>query len=149
MDTAAELLGSKDAESEVVVTNPETAKGVYLDFPGYMWKDNSCWLDSSLQLIFVTIMGDFPTFHSRLQGVHESVVLHELFVSMNMRRLLEVGDVDARAATINSLTLQRDTFRTHLAAHGFLNRNSTTSYEPATAGFLSSSNAPNAELDIF
>ena len=57
--------------------------------PGYKWKNNSCWLDSSLQLLFVVIMRDFATFSQRVsQSVPEKSAIDAFITHINSRRLL-------------------------------------------------------------
>jgi hypothetical protein len=69
-DTTKELLkperSKKKSETQQLIkfkTQPKPKpSNITLGPVSYPWKDNSCWLDTSLELIYVTLMRDFDGF---------------------------------------------------------------------------------------
>lgn len=72
--------------------------------PGYPWEANSCWLDSALQIIYMTVKPDWNAF-ATCATTERNVGLHQLYEILARRRAQE--DID-------SLRLQRNEFRTYL-----------------------------------
>ncbi|KAJ7017996.1 hypothetical protein C8F04DRAFT_978179 [Mycena alexandri] len=97
-DTSAELLGKLKSGKGASKAAPHSS---------YPWSRNSCWLDSSLELIFNPVMRDFLGFSSR----------HTLPGS--------ASDVS------NALSLQRDSLRDHIKACRLIR--STNSFESIIA----------------
>jgi len=44
------------------VSKKATIQKKKIDMPGYPWKYNSCWLDTSLELTYITLMRNFEDF---------------------------------------------------------------------------------------
>lgn len=57
--------------------------------PCYPWENNSCWLDASLQLLFVALSRNFSEFSSLVQTIqpgHPLRTLHSMFEQrLNLR----------------------------------------------------------------
>jgi hypothetical protein len=94
-DTAKDLLGKKARDrNQKTESNPDPKPPVKIDNVamknyGYIWHRNSCWLDSSLQVLYVTVMGDWLTFESRLSDAPTSSHVIQLFKHLDNRRRLE------------------------------------------------------------
>lgn len=77
-DTAKELLGKSSKHKAPTVKNTKHyAMGFALQ--SYPWSKNSCWLDSSLNLLYRAISRDFPDFSKRFQGLNTNMALKALF----------------------------------------------------------------------
>jgi hypothetical protein len=76
----------------------------------YRWKENSCWLDTSLELTFVTVMDHFPEFAICCQSLPAGSGLRAVFESFKMRSLMKSSDPKSPATLGN----QRDELRTML-----------------------------------
>lgn len=77
--------------------------------PSYPWKANSCWLDTSLELLFVCAMRNFDDFSTVFDTVPRSSGLHAFYSTLNLRRLI-ADDVDNKTVT-RALGEQRDKLR--------------------------------------
>ncbi|KAJ7504614.1 hypothetical protein B0H11DRAFT_1709555 [Mycena galericulata] len=84
--------------------------------PSYAWRKNSCWLDTSLELVFQTVSRDFERqFGSRATYLHAAEAISKLFELMTLRRTIEddpssgVGPV-----VLQTLATQREGFRKFL-----------------------------------
>jgi hypothetical protein len=64
-DTVKELLGHKNSKEVEKVKNPPKAiKKLDFGLPSYPWSDNSCWLDASLQVLYMAVTRDFNDFET-------------------------------------------------------------------------------------
>jgi hypothetical protein len=75
--------------------------------PSYPWDANSCWLDTSLELLFFATMRNFDEFTSLFDSVPKTTGLYAFFTTLNSRRLLENNDDD----TTQALRKQRNDLR--------------------------------------
>lgn len=84
-------------------------------FPGYPWETNSCWLDTALQALFVTLLWDPQSFDVRFQSqVSSQTRLYALYRTLDSRRTLHRSQgPNNTPATLREL---RNTFRNMLAA---------------------------------
>ncbi|KAJ6543120.1 hypothetical protein B0H19DRAFT_1239236 [Mycena capillaripes] len=101
-DTGKALLGRRNLKPKA----PEFEKG-------YKWKDNSCWLDSSLTAIFSAASRDFdksmdPIFSALPQG-HPLLLLLQM---IHTRHSLELAGYEEGGCSV--LSNQRDGFRMSL-----------------------------------
>lgn len=92
--------------------------------PSYPWENNSCWLDASLQLLFVALSRNFTEFSLLAQTVQPGHPLRDLHNMFEQR-------LDPRPNESNStqiLKKQRNDLRQKLVEH----REAThlTSFEP-------------------
>jgi hypothetical protein len=83
--------------------------------PCYTWENNSCWLDASLQLLFVALSRNFSEFSSLVQTVqpgHPLRTLHSMFEQrLNLRQ-------DVPNCTVTQiLKRQRNDLRQQLIEH--------------------------------
>jgi hypothetical protein len=128
-DTSRELLGSK--RQKIELTPAFKTKPISLR-PSYPWANNSCWLDTALELLFQTVMRDFRDFSVRFEDMHMETSLHILFRVLEMRKLVDEDDEGAA----DKLSQQRDNFRKHLQNKKLVK--SATSFESV---FVSSFNS--------
>ncbi|KAH9928142.1 uncharacterized protein B0H18DRAFT_1118160 [Fomitopsis serialis] len=89
---------------------------------GYPWRDNSCWLDTSLELIFQTVQRDWNSFSRCLP--HPA---HPVYEAINQRRSVGLSRHPGDIATV--LSAQRDALRKTLVERGLIR--SMNSCEPA------------------
>lgn len=92
--------------------------------PSYPWQENSCWLDTSLQLLFVALTHDFSEFSEFAQEVAPGSplqILHNIFEQR----------LNPDSTTVNvseELRSHRNHLRRQLVEHQ--QASSLTSYEP-------------------
>jgi hypothetical protein len=60
-------------------------------FPGAPWMRNSCWLDASLQLLYIAITRHWEAFRSRFAGLPDGNVRHALFLALQTRYILQTN----------------------------------------------------------
>jgi len=114
-DTSKELLGKKKKKKPLKTSpSPETDFGP----PSYPWVDNSCWLDSSLELLFVTVMRDFDDFSSLFASVPTKSLLYQFYKVMDSRKCLP--EDASNEMVLKSNRSDRDGFRRKLYESGFL-----------------------------
>lgn len=107
-DTSCELLGKKvgsTSQSRQVTKAP-------LSFPSYQWSNNSCWLDTSLELLFQTVMRDFSGFSVWFAGLHPEMSLKILHEMLELRTVISVDKGEKNPSIW--LSEQWDNFREHL-----------------------------------
>ena len=74
---------SKD-KSNSVTSNPSKTR-----LPSYPWSKNSCWLDTSLELIFYVTMRDFSaSFAPRSASLNPSESAWALYQAMELRQVV-------------------------------------------------------------
>jgi hypothetical protein len=104
---------AKIAESEpknVPVPATPSASPAVQDLPSYPWFKNSCWLDSSLQLLYTTMRSSVDEFKTIYNALPENSAIRPVF-----SHLLERYNLDkAEKTTSTFLRRQRDSLRTHL-----------------------------------
>lgn len=94
---------SCQASSTAASPNPVLARAAY------PWSGNSCWLDSSLQIVFITVNHDFADFAGGYQDIPKILGLRSLYDIFDKRRISEEQDVDTMLSTIRRK--ERDSFR--------------------------------------
>jgi hypothetical protein len=112
-DTSRELLG------------PTTNKKKTNSSPSYPWSNNSCFLDTSLELVFQTVLQDFPGFSTRFKLQESESTLTLLHRMMELRKLIVTEGSEKNPSAW--LAIQRDSFREHLRSQKIIK--SLSSYE--------------------
>ena len=116
-DTKEELLQAKKQKA-VHSFFKSTTKTVHVEFgpPSYPWDANSCWLDTSLELLFVSVMRNFNEFSSLFNSVPKNSGLYALYTTLNSRRLISYDEDDSMVS--RSLKNHRDVLRVVLKKKG-------------------------------
>lgn len=83
----------------------------------YPWKNNSCWLDTSLELTFVIVMRHFPAFAACCELLPATSGLRTVYESFEKRQLIRSDDPECSVILGN----QRDELRTMLKEHKLVN----------------------------
>jgi len=65
-----------------------------IDMPSYPWKYNSCWLDTSLELIYITLMRNFDDFAACCDNLAEESALKHIYGMFEERRGMELAKDD-------------------------------------------------------
>lgn len=105
-DTAAALVGSKSVQKKKVKQKKESRNTDPAVF-GYSWDNSSCWLDTSLQLLYISVRWLWASFNQRMRPLGEDTHLGRLYHHFRQRALVEKGSVD-EDAIIKDLTKHRD-----------------------------------------
>ncbi|KAJ6457808.1 hypothetical protein C8R47DRAFT_1203316 [Mycena vitilis] len=120
-DTAKELAGddcsrrrSSSAHKDSV--EPPSIVVIPAQRPSYSWNRNSCYLDTSLELIFQTVLPRFEhEFGSRSGTLHNKESIKKLFELMSLRWQVERNLAGSSTSdVIGELVRQRDKFRKFL-----------------------------------
>jgi hypothetical protein len=78
----------------------------------YKWSNNSCWLDTSLELLFIAISRDFETsFSPRLSELTDADSLSLLSHAFEARTVIQGSDPSAPEDIVNVLFAQRESLR--------------------------------------
>ena len=57
---------------------------------GVPWKNNSCWIDSSLQVLYAAVAGpDYTSFQTRLRGTDSETPIRQLYRHIQAREMIE------------------------------------------------------------
>ncbi|EDR15479.1 uncharacterized protein LACBIDRAFT_321327 [Laccaria bicolor S238N-H82] len=92
-----------------IAESPATSPAVQ-DLPSYPWFKNSCWLNSSLQLLYTTMCSSVNEFKTIYNSLPENSAIRPVF-----SHLLEQYDLDkAEKTTSTFLHCQQDSLCTHL-----------------------------------
>lgn len=118
-DTARELLGPT---SKIKPAETQKKKAI----PSYPWSNNSCFLDTSLELVFQTVLRDFSGFSTRFKPQESESILVLLHRMFELRKQI-VEDGNAQNSS-SWLAIQRDSFRAHFKSRKIVK--SLHSYEP-------------------
>lgn len=112
-DTAKELLRRTNSR-KVVKLNPapKASNNLSLGPPAYPWSGNSCWLDASLQVLYMAVTRDFDEFKTVCEPLDSDVALGALYAVFQDRFNLQVDFEEKTTSTI--LELQRDALRVFL-----------------------------------
>ena len=103
---------------EMVNQTPATSRT-----PSYPWKENSCWLDTSLQLLFVALTHNFSEFSEFAQKVAPASPLRTLHNIFEQRL-----NPDSTVNVSEELWSHRNHLQWQLVEHQ--QASSLTSYEP-------------------
>ncbi|KAJ7911162.1 hypothetical protein B0H13DRAFT_2272106 [Mycena leptocephala] len=119
LDTAKELAGQRgtkrrNAANKAPKKPPPPSLAARR--PSYIWDRNSCWLDTSLELIFQTVSRGFDQhFGSRADTVHDAESVKKVFELMSLRKSIEDDPSSGVGPTaMAKLSAQRDNFRKFL-----------------------------------
>ena len=78
-DTTKELISAisskKKGPTQQLLDFRPIPKSIMLGRPSYPWKENSWWLDISLELIFMTVMRDFADFSTHCEMLPKVLAL--------------------------------------------------------------------------
>jgi len=91
-DMKEELL--KPKKKKAVNHSKGTEKVIEFGPPSYPWDANSCWLDTSLELLFVSVMRNFDEFSSIFKSVPKNLGLYALYTALNSWRLISDDEDD-------------------------------------------------------
>ena len=111
-DTVKELLGqtnSKDIERPKK-TSKQSKKKLDFGLPAYPWSDNSCWLDASLQVLYMAVTSNFNDFETVCEPLDPCFSLGALYAIIRDRFDLDFNKGNATSV----LKSQRDAFRIFL-----------------------------------
>lgn len=102
-DTSAELLKSPNK-------CPRTGASVIrFGPPSYKWSNNSCWLDSSLEITFICVAWNFNEFTSLFDTIPKNSALYAFFNTLWNRFKIDEDTPDE--TTTRMLMEHRDNFR--------------------------------------
>lgn len=106
-DTKEELFQPKPKKRQ---TNPGASNRL-LEFgpPGYPWKSNSCWLDTSLELLFVSAMRNFGDLSACFATVPEDSLLYRFYKTLESRKEIDYDEPDLVVS--EELSRHRDDLR--------------------------------------
>lgn len=79
--------------------------------PGYPWRDNSCWLDTSLELLYRAFSPVNQQLREALGKINSSTVIGTLYYALSEHYLMEGG---GNTEYSSLLSAKRDQFRTLL-----------------------------------
>ncbi|KAL7284985.1 hypothetical protein ACG7TL_000074 [Trametes sanguinea] len=101
----------KTEASPAIVTLPKVPLRT---LPCYSQSDNSCWLDVSLQVLFVAVLNDYHSFQERFEGhVASDALLFEVYRVFDLRRSVQ-SEPRGQNNNPQYLNLQRDGLRRQL-----------------------------------
>jgi hypothetical protein len=113
-----ELLGyprsKKGAKGKIA---PKVSKKLDLGLPAYPWSSNSCWLDTSLQVLYMAVTRNFNEFKTVCEPLNPDVALGVLYAIFQDRFDLDF-EGDNTSAILES---QRDAFRVFLHKKKIIN----------------------------
>lgn len=69
---------------------PENLTPAVIDPPIYPWNRNSCWLDTSLQLLYIAVIRHLDDFTSIHNGLPEKSPLKVVFASLLQRQNMDL-----------------------------------------------------------
>jgi hypothetical protein len=78
--------------------------------PAYPWSGNSCWLDASLQILYMAVTRDFNDFKTICEPLDPEIALGALYAIFQDRLELDLKDENTSAI----LESQRDELRVFL-----------------------------------
>ena len=110
-DTVKELLGRPNGKEFAKVNPaPKVMKKFDLGPPAYPWSTNSCWLDVSLQVLYMAVTRDFSEFKTVCEPLNPDVALGALYAIFRDR-----FDLDFKEENLSAiLESQRDALRAFL-----------------------------------
>jgi hypothetical protein len=106
-DTVKELLGRSKSKKFAKV---KLSKKINLGLPAYPWSSNSCWLDASLQVLYMAVTRDFNEFKTVCEPLDLDVALGALYAIFQDRIDLDIEEENMSAI----LESQRDALRVFL-----------------------------------
>lgn len=118
------LLAAPTKKQKKEVSDLKHKLDIPIQIPSYPWEGNSCWLDTSLELLHATISHDFKDFSHACQDLPTDSVLRTLYDMLQTRQNL-AHDTPNISATFSK---QRNNLRSKLVRAK--EATSMTSYEP-------------------
>jgi hypothetical protein len=143
-DTSAELLAEpkKNKNSDAIPKSQDavgaTSKSNNAKIVSYRWKENSCWLDVSMELLYHATTLNFADFASRFEGAHscsDASPLRILWKSFDERWIMESKTTCNEVAMMHKLEMHRDKLRQHLLKNKIIR--SGSSFESDFVIFIS------------
>ncbi|PPR02123.1 hypothetical protein CVT24_011345 [Panaeolus cyanescens] len=126
-DTSKELLKGSSRKSN----KSQQQKATVSFLPSlYPWNRNSCWLDTSLQLLYVALSRDLISLDSVINGLAKDSTLKFILGHLKYRHQLDTSN----PAGASSLQSDRDKIRTMLRKKKVID--SVTEYEPLLSWFF-------------
>jgi hypothetical protein len=110
-DTVKELFGHRNNKKAAhAKPPPKASQKLKLGHPAYPWSANSCWLDASLQVLYMAVTRDFNEFKTICEPLDTDVGLGALYAIFQDR--FDLGfDEDDMSSILES---QRDALRVFL-----------------------------------
>ena len=99
-DTMKELLGHPKSRKVAKVKQlgvPEVSNKFDLGPPSYPWSSNSCWLDASLQVLYMAVTRDFDEFKTVFKPLDPDFALGALYAIFQDRFDLDFEGDNASA----------------------------------------------------
>jgi hypothetical protein len=116
-DTSRQLLGKPHRPKLKDDRMSEDLEAEQMTRPSYCWDCNSCWIDTSLELIFNTVNRDyFTSFEPRFAHIRQNEAMWPLCQAMDLRHTIQDDPLTAapQSNATSVLKTQRDGFRKHL-----------------------------------
>ncbi|KAF9536067.1 hypothetical protein CPC08DRAFT_776665, partial [Agrocybe pediades] len=116
-DTAKELLGPKSKKKSAAKSAAPALKIAQvptLGPPSYPWRSNSCWIDTSLELLYICLLPILPQLKLTFDKVPQDTPLHSFYSTIISRERLAAtrNTTEATDSKISlSLSLHRDQLR--------------------------------------
>ena len=82
---------------------PKKAPKFEFGLPSYLWMDNSCWLDASLEVLYLAIENDFPDFCTLFESLDPDVGLGAFYTAIYDRLSLNPAQKDISAWHLNTI----------------------------------------------
>ena len=99
--------------------------------PSYKWAKNSCWLDTSLEILWCSLLPSFEDFASCFSHISDveiqSQPLYSLFHLLQFRQDLYTANSENH--TVEVLSAHRDVFREVLAEGGIISTAALTGFD--------------------
>ena len=111
------LKALKNLEVTKVKPVPKALEKLDLNLPGYPWSANSCWLDASLQVLYMAVTRNFDEFVAICKPLDPDVALGALYVIFQERFDLDFNEGDVSAI----LESQRNALRLFLKKKKIIN----------------------------
>ena len=118
--------------SEGKITKQKQKTSVRAGNPSYIWKNNSCWLDTALELLHATVSYDFETFSAACETLPAESAFRYLYCMLQTRQTLDSTTTTTKGLSLH-LSKQRDELRVKLVAEKITK--STSSFEPLFVSF--------------
>jgi len=108
-DTIKDLL-LNTATKKATKSTQKITKAPKLGPAAYQWSTNSCWLDASLQVLYIIVTKHYNEFNGIFQHLKEDCGLRALYEAVNARVDLDLDDENV----YDTLMSQRDQLRIFL-----------------------------------
>jgi len=119
-DTKKELfkssLSSSKSKKKVEFSDVESGQTSPVGHPSYPWQDNSCWLDTSLELLFIALTRNFDEFMNLVPNLNQSSEHGLQYIAEGFVERRVLGTSPANGIVTKSLQHFRNGLRKALAA---------------------------------